>query len=284
MKQTLLTLMCVLALASCSNGGNNSKEESEHERDSLKQIIDQKDEELNDLIGSINEIQEGFQRINEAEGRVTIATGTIENNSSKETIRENMAYIQEAMQKNRELIAQLQQKMNASTAKVSSLEKTLESLQKEMREKDERIQEMIATIAEKDSVIFMQLEQIDNLNNNVNALSEENRQKSETVAAQDKELNKAWFVFGTKSELKEQKILEHDDVLRSDDFNKNYFTEVDIRTMKEIKLYSKKAELLTSHPDGSYKLAKNELGEYVLTITDAKKFWSVSKFLVILVR
>ncbi len=283
MKKILLTFTCALALASCSHSNKNSQG-SESERDSLMQVIGQKDEELNDLIGCINEIQEGFQRINEAEGRVTIATGTIENNSSKETIRENIFFIQEAMQKNREMIAQLEQKLKTSTINANALEKTIASLQKEMAEKDGRIQEMIATIAEKDSIIFRQGEQIDNLSNNVNALTEENREKSETVASQDKELNKAWFVFGTRAELKEQKILRHDDVLRSSDFNKNYFTEVDIRTMKEIKLYSKKAELLTNHPEGSYKLAKNQKGEYVLTITDPKKFWSVSKFLVVLVR
>ncbi len=283
MKKILLTLTCALALASCSHSNKNSQG-SESERDSLMQVIGQKDEELNDLIGCINEIQEGFQRINEAEGRVTIATGTIENNSSKETIRENISFIQDAMQKNRDMIAQLEQKLKTSSFNVSALEKTIASLQKEMAEKDGRIQEMIATIAEKDSIIFRQGEQIDNLSNNVNALTEENREKSETVASQDKELNKAWFVFGTRAELKEQKILRHDDVLRSSDFNKNYFTEVDIRTMKEIKLYSKKAELLTNHPEGSYKLAKNQKGEYVLTITDPKKFWSVSKFLVVLVR
>ncbi len=283
MKKILLTLTCALALASCSHSNKNSQG-SESERDSLMQVIGQKDEELNDLIGCINEIQEGFQRINEAEGRVTIATGTIENNSSKETIRENIFFIQDAMQKNRDMIAQLEQKLKTSSFNVSALEKTIASLQKEMAEKDGCIQEMIATIAEKDSIIFRQGEQIDNLSNNVNALTEENREKSETVASQDKELNKAWFVFGTRAELKEQKILRHDDVLRSSDFNKNYFTEVDIRTMKEIKLYSKKAELLTNHPEGSYKLAKNQKGEYVLTITDPKKFWSVSKFLVVLVR
>ena len=63
-----------------------------------------------------------------------------------------------------------------------------------------------------------------------------------------KELNAAWFVFGTKSELKAQKILQSGDVLKSADFNKDYFTQIDIRTTKEIKLYSKRAELLTTHP------------------------------------
>ncbi|MCD8302847.1 MAG: hypothetical protein LUC44_07500, partial [Prevotellaceae bacterium] len=240
--------------------------------------------ELDDLVSSINEIQDGFRRINEAEGRVTIANSSPESTSTKETIRENIAYIQDAMEKNREMIAQLQQKLKASTFNVSSLEKTLESLQQQMDEKDASIQELRAAIMEKDSLILAQDNKINDLNSDVSALSADNKQKAATVASQDKELNKAWFVFGTKAELKEQKILANNDVLRSDDFNRNYFTEVDIRTLKEINLYSKKAELLTSHPEGSYTLKKNQSGEYVLTVTNAKKFWSVSRYLVVLVK
>ena len=88
------------------------------------------------------------------------------------------------------------------------------------------------------------------------SLAAENEAKAKTVAEQDKAINSAWFVFGTKSELKTQKILEKGDVLKSADFNKDYFTQIDIRTTKEIKLYSKRAELLTTHPAKSYELLK----------------------------
>ncbi len=283
-KTTLLplALTAVLALATACN--ERGKSATDDGRDSLMQVIDQKDDEVNSLIDCINEIQEGFQRINEAEGRVTIASDNTESNSARETIRENMQFVQETMQKNRELIEQLQQKLRTSSSNVSALEKTLENFRQQLAEKDASIQELRAAIMDKDSLILRQTEQIDNLNNDVANLAEDNARKSETMATQDKELNKGWFVFGTKAELKEQRILTSGDVLTSSDFNKNYFTEVDIRTLKEINLYSKKAELLTSHPEGSYTLKKNQKGEYVLNVTNAKKFWSVSKVLVILVK
>lgn len=283
MKRLSIIPVCILALASCTQG-NKSTDETLRERDSLMQILNQKDEELNDLMTSINEVQEGFQRINEAEGRITVANGNLESNSSREVIRENIEYIQNAMQQNRDLIAQLQQKLKTSSFNAQALQKTIENLQAQLDQQNQRIQELEANLAEKDIVIAQQGDQIDNLNENVNSLTEENKQKAQTVAAQDKELNKAWFVFGTKAELKEQKILKNGDVLKSSDFNKNYFTEVDIRTMKEIKLYSKKATLLTNHPAGTYTLEKDSKGEYVLRITNAQKFWSVSKFLVIQVK
>ena len=122
------------------------------------------------------------------------------------------------------------------------------------------------------------------MNENVNTLAEENKTKTQTVTEQDKQLHTAWYVFGTKSELKEQKILKDGDVLKSNDFNKDYFTQIDIRTTKEIKLYSKRAELLTTHPTGSYELVKDDKGQLTLKITNPTEFWSVSRYLVIQVK
>ncbi len=284
MKKLFFLALSVVTLASCDQFGKGSTDETNRERDSLMQVINQKDEELNDIIGCVNEIQEGFSRINEAEGRITIADANAESASARGIIQENMQYIQEAMKQNRELIAQLQDRLKTSTINAKALERTIANLQSQLEAQNQRVQELEASLAEKDIVIAEQGEQIDNLSENVNSLTQENKQKDETVASQDKDLHKAWFVFGTKAELKEQKILKSGDVLKGNDFNKDYFTQIDIRTVKDIKLYSKSAELLTSHPAGSYNLAKDGKGEYVLHITDANKFWSVSKYLVIKVK
>ena len=67
-------------------------------------------------------------------------------------------------------------------------------------------------------------------------------------------------------------------------FNKEYFTKIDIRIDKEIKFYSKSAEMLTAHPSSSYTLQRDANKQYVLRITDPQLFWSTSKYLVILVK
>lgn len=278
MKKLFVIPMCLLALASCNNGAP-SQDQVSRERDSLMQIINQKDDELNDIIGSINEVQEGFRRINEAEGRVTIADGNPETANAKAIIRENMEYIQQAMEQNRDLIAQLQVKLKNSTINAQALQKTIQNLQAQLQAQHEKLQELEASLAEKDIVIAEQGEQIESLNQNVEQLTQDNRAQSQTIGNQTKELNKAWFVFGTKSELKEQRILKDGDVLQAD-FNKDYFTEIDIRTIKEIKFYSKNAKLLTSHPEGSYEMVKDAKGQYMLKITNPAKFWSVSKYMV----
>ena len=73
-------------------------------------------------------------------------------------------------------------------------------------------------------------------------------------------------------------------VLLEKDANLDYFTKADKRELKTINTYAKGAKLLTSHPDGSYTLTKDENKEYVLTITNPDKFWEHSRRLVIQVK
>lgn len=283
MKKLLLLPLCLLAFLSC-NDVKKAEQRAQHERDSLMKVIDEKETELNDIMGSINEIQEGFHQINEAEGRITVANSNPEAASSRDVIRENMGFIRQTMQQNRDKIAQLQQRLKTSNINMEKLSKTIENLQMQLDEQTTRVQELEAQLAEKDILIAEQGEQINTLNEDVTALKQENEKKQEVIQSQDKDLYAAWFVFGTKAELKEQKILQKGDVLKNSNFNKDYFTRIDTRIDKEIKLYSKSAELLTSHPAGSYRLERDKKKEYTLHITNPDKFWSASKYLVIQVK
>ena len=103
MKKLLVFVACVIGLSACNMTGEK-QDALLQERDSLQRIINEKDIELDDILTTFNEVQEGIRRINEAEGRVTIADGNRESASSKEVIRENMQFIQEAMKQNRDMI------------------------------------------------------------------------------------------------------------------------------------------------------------------------------------
>ncbi len=269
-------------MASCQNAGQN--ERMQQQIDSLQSIVDNKDAELNDIVVTMTEVQAGIRRIAEAEGRVTVADGSIEGASSREIIRDNMEYISEAMLKNRELVAQLREKLNASRFKSDKLKGLVDGLQTQVETQTLRIQELQASLAEKDSTILRNIVKIDSLSKSVTALEETNKEQSTTLARQEKELHSAWFVYGTKSELKEQGILKGGEVLKDEHFNKDYFTEIDTRQTKEIKTYSKSTTLLTSHPEGSYTLIRDGNGQYELHITNPTRFWSVSKYLVMQVK
>ena len=286
----ILTAFCTLGLLSC-----NTKKEKELEQvdpnaatiDSLKQALAQSQNGSSDLVETLSLIQEGFDKINEAQGRVSVENRSGEG-PNRDAIIENMAFIQKTLKLNRELIANLQQQLrtaNQSDARSKAkLEEMVENFNKQLKEKTKESEELRAQLAAKDVKIAEQGEQINSLNENVSDLTKKNEEKARKGEAQDKELNTAYYVFGTKKELREQRILKSGEVLKTNDFNKDYFTRIDLRVTKTIKLYSKSAKLMTNHPAGSYTLEKDAQGQYVLRITDPQRFWSVSKYLVITVK
>lgn len=252
------------------------------QNDSLQKIIAQRDNEINDMMATMNEIQEGFREISAAENRVSIAKDG-EGANKAQQIRENIKFISGRMKENRALIQKLQKQLKESNFNGDQLKKTIEGMLKQLDEKDQQLQELRAELDAKDIHITELDETINNLNTNVSDLKTESAQKSQTISNQDMQLNTAWYVFGTKKELKEQRIMVDGKVLQSS-FNKNYFTKIDIRVDKEIKLYSKSAKLLTTHPSSSYTLTPDANKQYVLRITNPQIFWSTSKYLVVLVK
>lgn len=287
MKKILLFSVCVALLSSCGNMGKNDAMKGQN--DSLSQVLAQRDAELNGIMEAFNEIQDGFRMINEAESRVDLETGVVEGRSNVQKIKDDICFIMEKLEANRKRIAELENQLKNSRYASSQLKKTIENLNKELLAKTQQIETLQAELASKNIRIAELDDAIVGLTQHMNDLVAENKAQSATVATQDKALNAAWFVFGTNSELKEQKIvskkfLQKKKVLESDDFNKEYFTQIDIRTDKQIMLYSPEAELLTSHPVGSYEFQKNEKGQLALLITNPNKFWSVSRYLVIEVK
>lgn len=283
MKKFMLLFACGILLVACENGQKQTLEQQSAE-DSLQSVIDQKEQDLNELMSTLQEINEGFSQINEAEGRVNTLNQNVEEGNAKANIIENMEFIKQTLEQNRQKIADLQKKINASGTASAKLKSMVDQLTEQLTQKTKDIEELRAQLAERDI-------KIEELDKSVTALTEENtkvkeesEQNAQIARNQDQQLNTAWYVYGTSKELKQHRILESGDVLQSTDFDKGYFTKIDIRKVSVIPLHAKWAKVLTNHPENSYTLLKDSNGEYTMRITDAYKFWSVSKYLVIRVK
>lgn len=283
MKKLFIFAICVLTLTACGDGIDKRKLAELNQRiDSLRMVNAEKDNELNDMMDTYNLIEEGFQAINEAQERVTVERSG-EGNTSAARIKENMAFIQETLSQNKELISNLQKKVRDGSITNERLKKAIVAMTEQLEKKEQEIRTLMTELDQKDIHIAELDEQVANLNDNVEQLTTDNAEKEATISKQTQDLNAAWYVFGTKKELKEQGILQSGEVLKGN-FNKNYFTKIDIRVDKEINLMSRDARLLTSHPAGSYTLQRDANKLYVLRITNPEQFWSTSKYLVIQVK
>ncbi len=283
MRKIFYILAFALLLISCQEKKSVPvMENSDSVRDSLQQVIDFKDREINDILGTMNEIQEGFRLINAAEGRMSIIKSGEATNKT-EQIRENIRDISEMMEHNRELIAKLRQQVRESSVRSEQFKTVIDNLVQQLEDNDANLQKLQAELQEKDIHIAELDQTVASLSSSIASLKEESSSKSETIIAQDKQINTAWYVFGTKKELQSQNIYEKGRVLQSN-FNKNYFTKIDIRIEKEIKLYSKSVKIMTAHPSNSYQLIRDANKQYVLRINNPQSFWSTSKYLVVLVK
>ena len=281
MKKIVCSALCVLTLVACNNA--QREKELAATNDSLAVALDEKTEALDQAMQAIADIQEGFRVINAAEGRMAIHAG-VEGVTDTQLLKEDICFIQQRMEANREQIERLQKKLKANDIELDGLRKVLTNLQRELDDKVARIAALQAELLEKniriaelDSAVIM-------LTSDVNTLHKMADQQQELIEQQVLQLNAAWYVYGTAKELKDQNILKSGKVFSSTDFNKNYFTEIDVRDDKVFPLYAKHAKLLTTHPEGSYELSSDEDKQLTLSIVDVDAFWSVSRYLVIQTR
>lgn len=286
-KKLAFVAIGVAMMASCNNGP--TKEELTAKVDSLNVELAAANKEVDDFMGLFNEVSDGFRQINEAENRLAVQSGTMESApaSARDKVKADLAFIQSRMKENKELIAELQKKLKNSNYKSAQLKKAVESLTAELAAKTDEVKALQAELAAKNIKVKELDEAVESLTAIKEELTAQNSESQQTIANQDKALNAAWFVIGTKKELKEHKILTNTglfkkgDVMEDAGFNKDYFTQVDIRNTNDIVLGTKSAKVLSTHPEGSYTVVKDGDGMLTLKIVDAAKFWSVTRYLVV---
>lgn len=287
MRKIFYPIAFLLLFSAC--GGDSAKlKRLQAENDSLMIAGTQKNAEFDELLSTLNEVEDGFQQIKDAENYLTVQaqSNTDLSRSAKDRLASDMRMIQEILKNNREQIAKLQKQYDGSRYQSAEMKKTIQRLTSEIESKSAMIASLQEQLAKKNVQIAELSQSVSDLAGTVDELTQETKEQQAQMAKQEKELNTAYYVYGTKKELKEEKILTggglfESSKVMSDDFNKDYFTKVDIRNLKDIPLYAKKAKVLSNMPVDSYMLQKGEDGNLNLHINDPKSFWSLSKYLVI---
>jgi DNA repair exonuclease SbcCD ATPase subunit len=238
--------------------------------------LSDKEAALAEFVASFNEIQENLNAIKEKEKIVTQTTTNGDVKSKQGQIQDDIQAIYDLMAKNRNRIGSLSSKLKQSKLKISGLEKMIENLQNSLNDKDAEIADL------KTKLEGLNVE-LSNLTTNYKTLETENTSKQETI-------NTAYYAIGTKKELIEKKVISKEggfiglgkSTKVSDDFNREYFTKVNIEQITNISIGAKKAKLLSNHPSTSYKFVGEKPIEK-LEIKNAAEFWSVSKYCVIVI-
>jgi len=286
MKPTFVTFAILLFLLTSCGKQSSEYRSLKAQNDSLQNEKIKLQEEVDGYFSAMNQIEQNIEKIKSTENVISSQpVGKELSEDIRTKINEDMTYINDMLQANKDELSRLKSKIRKSAFKSSQLEHTISRLTKSLEEETTKVALLQGELAEKDSIIIKLDTKVNDLGKNVEDLSTENKTKETKIKEQDETIHTAWYVFGTMSELKQQKIVTTDGILRAQkvlqrDFNKNYFVRIDARNTKSIPLYSTHAKILTSHPKSSYTLDK-ENGNFVLIILDTDEFWSISKYLVV---
>ena len=288
MKNLVKNILIVCGLAVLVVSCGPTKKELQADIDSLNVELAKANSEIENVMGVLNDVQEGFRQINQAENRLSVNSNK-ENTTAniKEQIKADFAFIQAKMKENRERIAELEARAEGGDKTAAALRRTIKNLKEEMASKEEQIAVLQKELEAKNLHIQNLDTEIAGLTNDKNVLIAKNAANEQVIANQDKAMHTAWYVIAQKKSLKEQSVLTNTgifkkgDVMESANVNKDGFTEIDIRNVSEIPVGAKKATVLSAHPEGSYELVADSEEMLVLKILEPQTFWSVTRYLVV---
>ncbi len=286
----LLFVLSVMVLVSC---GQHKKEiaRMQAKQDSIAALGVQKDNSILQFIGAMNEIQGNLDSIKTIEKIVSVQTtpGTELKAEAKKRILEDIAQINNLLQKNKELVQSLQGKLRNSNLKIAELQKMIDNLTKTVGEKDTEI----ASLKQDLEKLHVDVAGLNQKIETITAESEKTiKEKNAAIDAQTIAMNTAYYAFGTKKELTEKNVIEKEGGVLGmgktlkikKDFNRDYFMKIDIREFTKLPLNTKKAKLVSFHPDGSYHFALTDKKTVEsLVIDKPEDFWKASKYLLIVV-
>lgn len=288
MKNVIIIFATILTIVA---GGCKEKEKKEISRlnreNQLLRIESQaKDSSINNILSSLNEIESNLAVIREKEAGISVKTSGNDELApeTKDRINEDIKLISDLIAKNRKQIAWLQSQMKNSNVKITEFEKMVEQLNTQMNEKDAQIASLNEELSRRDLNIVQLAASLDTLKNDRSSLTA-------MVEDQTTSLNTAYYITGTKKELLANNIIKKEGgfiginrATKVKDFDDSKFQKIDIRNFDTIEVPAKKVQLVTNHPTNSYKLETNSDGKVEkIEITNPEKFWSRSKYLIVMI-
>lgn len=248
------------------------------ENQSLKNELEHKDSTILNYIGYINEVRENLDLIKDKQ-RIIVGK-----KSNSENFKADDASLIEEIKLLGQLMADNQAKLNKLKSNVKDANLKMDGL-------DKMIISLSEDVDEKNMEIYQLKQELENVDAAFAELFEAYTDKSVMLNEANAKLNTAYYTVGTKTELIDNRVISKEGGVLGvgsikelrNDFNKAYFTEVSIEAIKEIPVNSKKVELVTVHPASSYSLV-GENPVQKIVIKNSEEFWSVSKYLVVLVK
>ncbi len=276
-------LIFLLIAVSCNN---SEVEQLKQENEQLKKELDQREEDVNNFMQVFNEIEENLAQVRMKEKLIVKNSASGENGDRVASVKSDIRAIDDLMQKNRENLQNLSLKLKSSKGENNQLKRMIDNFELMIKDKDREIMELVGQL---ESLNF----EVQDLYSSISDLKIENLEQSRMIDLQEKELNTAWYIIGSKKELKEKGVIDKEGGILGigavktldSDVDLSLFTEIDTREKTTFPIDGKKVSLVTTHPADAYLMRKGEDDKRYVSfeITRTEDFWRNSKYMVLVV-
>jgi len=286
-----MLFMAVLA-TSCNVERSEKYQTLLAERDSLYTEAVAAKGGFDNALNTINEIENALEAVRAQEN--IIMMDNQEGNTNKAVSEINA--IQQTLQENRNKIDNLERQLAEQGNKSKALTQTVSRLKKQLQEKDtyinnlkDELQHSRQQIAELNDQVTDLSNNISELNSNLDVMTVQNAAQQATIENQDAMLNTVWICIATQQGLVEKGVLSKGGLFQVSEiskqgFDKSQFMQGNKRDLDIIPLHSKKAKIMTNHPESSYKINEGEEGSLSIHILDKDAFWGMSNYLVVSIK
>ena len=284
-KFLVIALVAMTLMPACSNKAEQEEATREDSintelNDSLATALAEKDS----LMALMNDISDGMNQLKELQDVVSVRNLSGETPDRKAQLRSDMELLQKSVAERKKRLEDLEKRLTQSRNYNDEMRKTIATMKKQLENQQSTIDDLTQQLAQAHIVNNTLNTRVDSLNTvNTEVREEKARAQEETVRVTN-EMNVCYYVIGNKKELKNHHIIETGFLKKTKimegEFERSYFTKADKRTLNVIPLHSKKAKLLSKHPQGTYQLV-DDGNVKSLHITDAARFWELSNYLIV---
>jgi peptidoglycan hydrolase CwlO-like protein len=278
--------LCAILVIGC----NNNKEElqkqltdAQNARTSLQQDITDRDAYFEQVMKSVNEVYADLEKARIKEGELKKRGAAVEgptqytNAQSRDRLIQNINEIGSSLQENRKKIAALQVRMKQFKGQIAGLNSLIENLKASIQEREQsitqlqaKVEGLQATMAEKTKLI---------------------EEKESMISDQQRTLNTAFYVVGTRDELRKKGIITDEGgflwgllgstTIMNSGFDQSNFTPIDKTKDQKIRVDGRIEEILPRRNSDLFAATQKEEKSSELTIMSPGRFWQENYLVIV---
>lgn len=279
-------IVCITLVMGCNDKSDELQKQlvqAQSDEASSKQLLTERDKYIEDVMAAINDAYKDLEQSRVKEGRLLKQSQGAEWNAqtanidTRQKLLTDIGDIGSALKENRKRIAALQVRMRKDRFQIASLDSLVSNLKTSLQEREASIAQLQTKVQGLEASVAEQTKTI--------------QDREMTIDDQQRKLNTAFYVIGTRSELKKKGIITDEGgflwgllgstTVLSRDVDPTEFSTLDKSKEQTIHVPGKIEEILPHRNQTVFAMAEKDDNSSDLTIMSPDRFWRTNYLVIV---